>query len=86
VEQDGLFVAGALPEPELFGCRYCPGDIYTSEARARARGWHIFRGLSQTGRQMYDVFCPDCFRRRKPQPQVSDGSDDAPPFLFDNVA
>ena len=43
------------------------GSEKDTEARARARGWHIFHGETMGGDVTYNVLCVQCVGSSRPQ-------------------
>ena len=41
-------------------CKHCPSTTSSSPDAARMLGWRLFKGLSQTGKELDDVVCPGC--------------------------
>lgn len=44
----------------LIECKHCDARTNSSPAVARAAGWRMFDGVSQTGKPLSDVVCPSC--------------------------
>ncbi len=53
------------------------GDQHATEERARAKGWHLYKGTDQAGRPHEAILCAACVdsKRRKldPPPQLLTG-------------
>ena len=51
-------------------CHHCARSTISTPDVARASGWRMFQGLSQTGKELDDVVCPSCSGHEVPIQQV----------------
>ena len=47
-------------------CKHCGVTTKRTEQQARAVGWRMFDGVSQTGKPLSDVVCPTCSGAERP--------------------
>lgn len=49
--------------------------------RARAKGWHLYRGPSMTGKDLEVSLCPDCIGSPRPIPKKKGPMEDDQPLI-----
>lgn len=47
-------------------CDLCADEIRASDDGLRVRGWLVFDGRSETGKELHVRVCPDCRRKGTP--------------------
>jgi len=58
---DALFeIADSDPKREHQACDRCLVGAWASNDRLRARGWLVYDGTSQTGKELHVRICPKC--------------------------
>ncbi len=58
-----------------------PGPRAIVTSAARAHGWHVFKGLSLTGKELDQALCEDCVgSSRAREPKVSRFEEETPLF------